>query len=204
MAVEREKGYEFRGWKLGEKVRLKRNGKEYTIVGFCEREETVWWIAIDFKEDAIQENVSTSNRATFFLKTDKDYFTWVTDDEIKKIEDTTLEKLKQYDYERAAEKQDQMKVSKNNEYKQCKHYSDTGIEPIQFIIANKYGFNQGNIVKYTHRVGKKAGQEVNDVKKIIDYAILLAYEKGIELEEGDLIELIKYRTQWIKEHKNDR
>lgn len=83
-----------------------------------------------------------------------------------------------------------------------KHYeSSTGIEPIDFIIKNKYDFNQGNIVKYTHRVGKKAGEEVKDIIKIIDYALLLAFEKDIEISEDEIVKVVQNRMEWISNRK---
>ena len=81
------------------------------------------------------------------------------------------------------------------------HYENTGIEPIDFIMANKYSFNQGNIVKYIHRVGKKAGEEKKDIIKIIDYALLTAYEKGIEVGEQELHKTINSRIEWIAKRK---
>ena len=81
------------------------------------------------------------------------------------------------------------------------HYENTGIEPIDFIIANKYSFNQGNITKYTHRVGKKVGEEKKDIIKIIDYALLTAYEKGIEVGEQELHKTINSRIEWIAKRK---
>lgn len=81
--------------------------------------------------------------------------------------------------------------------KQCEHYSG-GIEPIKFIIENKYSFNRGNIVKYAHRVGNKKGQEVQDIMKIIDYALLLAYEEYIDVNRDDIIKLINYRFDWAR------
>lgn len=92
-------------------------------------------------------------------------------------------------------------------YDECKkeklhgHYENTGIEPIEFIMANKYGFNQGNIIKYAHRVGKKAGEEKKDIIKIIDYALLTAYEKGIEIKEQELHSIINDRIEWIANRK---
>ncbi|MGL5714436.1 MAG: DUF3310 domain-containing protein, partial [Paraclostridium sp.] len=76
------------------------------------------------------------------------------------------------------------------------HYHSSGIEPITFINSNNMGFNEGSIIKYTTRVGKKAGQEISDIKKIIDYAILLAFQKGIEIEKKDILELVDYRFSW--------
>lgn len=81
------------------------------------------------------------------------------------------------------------------------HYENTGIEPIDFIMANKYSFNQGNVIKYIHRVGKKAGEEKKDIIKIIDYALLTAYEKGIEVGEQELHKTINSRIEWIAKRK---
>lgn len=81
------------------------------------------------------------------------------------------------------------------------HYENTGIEPIDFIMANKYSFNQGNVIKYIHRVGKKAGEEKKDIIKIIDYALLTAYEKGIEVGEQELHKAINSRIEWIAKRK---
>ena len=78
------------------------------------------------------------------------------------------------------------------------HYEGV-IEPIQFIMANKMSFNRGNIIKYATRAGKKSGQEKLDIHKIIDYAMLMAIEEGVDINEDELIDLIKYRMKWKKE-----
>lgn len=36
MRILREIGYEYKGWKLGEKVQYKADGKVYKIIGFDE------------------------------------------------------------------------------------------------------------------------------------------------------------------------
>lgn len=36
------------------------------------------------------------------------------------------------------------------------HYTDGGIEPIDFIEANRMNFNIGNVIKYVTRAGKKS------------------------------------------------
>ncbi len=46
------------------------------------------------------------------------------------------------------------------------HYTDGGIETIDFIEAKKLGFHLGNVVKYVTRAGKKnADNEIEDLKK---------------------------------------
>ena len=60
------------------------------------------------------------------------------------------------------------------------HYRKMAIQPIEYIVKNRLGFIEGNIVKYATRHRDKNGAE--DVKKIIHYARMLlemAYgEKG--------------------------
>lgn len=80
------------------------------------------------------------------------------------------------------------------------HYS-TDIEPIEFIMANDYSFIRGNIIKYADRVGKKKGEEVRDVKKIIDYTLFLAFENGIEINEREIHEAITHRMAILKKLK---
>lgn len=59
------------------------------------------------------------------------------------------------------------------------HYKDFPIQPVTFIVANRLGFLEGNIVKYLCRWPKKGG--VEDLKKARHYLDLL-----IEFEEGGL------------------
>lgn len=82
------------------------------------------------------------------------------------------------------------------------HYEGE-IEPIQFIMANKMSFNRGNIIKYATRAGKKSGQEKLDIHKIIDYAMLMAFEEGIDIKESEILDLVKYRFNWEKD-KGDK
>jgi hypothetical protein len=51
-----------------------------------------------------------------------------------------------------------------DEVNQPKHYTDGGIETIDFIEAKKLGFNLGNAVKYISRAGKK-GNRLQDLQK---------------------------------------
>lgn len=60
------------------------------------------------------------------------------------------------------------------------HYKEGGIEPLDLIIAKDMGedFCLGNIVKYASRF--KVTKNLNDIKKVADYAYILA---GIIIEE---------------------
>lgn len=52
-----------------------------------------------------------------------------------------------------------------------RHYEEMGIQPVEYIHANKLDFFQGNVIKYIHRHKAKNGAE--DVKKDINYAIMI-------------------------------
>lgn len=58
------------------------------------------------------------------------------------------------------------------------HYKNNGIQPIEYIHANKLGFPEGNVIKYVTRHKQKNGRV--DLEKAIHYLELL-----IELEYGE-------------------
>ncbi len=60
------------------------------------------------------------------------------------------------------------------------HYKDFAIQPVEFIIKNRLGFCEGNVIKYVCRHRKKNG--IEDLKKAKHYLELLA-----ELEYGEKI-----------------
>jgi hypothetical protein len=51
------------------------------------------------------------------------------------------------------------------------HYKDLAIQPTQYILANKLGFAEGNVIKYVSRYQKKNG--VEDLKKARHYLDML-------------------------------
>jgi hypothetical protein len=51
------------------------------------------------------------------------------------------------------------------------HYKDMAIQPLEYILANKLNFIEGNIIKYITRYHLKGG--VEDVEKVIHYATIL-------------------------------
>lgn len=77
------------------------------------------------------------------------------------------------------------------------HYKSK-IEPLEYIIENGFDFVRGNIIKYASRVGKKKGEEKNDIKKIIDYALILAKQENINIDFDELKKIIDYRKEWKK------
>ncbi|MGL5718870.1 MAG: DUF3310 domain-containing protein [Paraclostridium sp.] len=81
------------------------------------------------------------------------------------------------------------------------HYESDGIECIEFITSNKLDFCRGSIIKYAFRAGDKKGQESLDIKKIIDYAILLAMQEGIDFTYQDAKDIIDYRFEWEGKRK---
>jgi len=57
------------------------------------------------------------------------------------------------------------------------HYKTQKIQPIEYILANKLPFIEGNIVKYISRWREKGG--IEDLKKVKHYVeILMEYENG--------------------------
>lgn len=57
------------------------------------------------------------------------------------------------------------------------HYMNKPIQPWDFIVANKMGFMDGNVLKYLSRYPQT--RNINDLKKASHYL-----QKLIELEEG--------------------
>jgi len=47
------------------------------------------------------------------------------------------------------------------------HYNNKSIQPIDYIMENKLGFCEGNVVKYVTRHKEKNGAE--DIRKAIHY-----------------------------------
>jgi len=52
------------------------------------------------------------------------------------------------------------------------HYNQGGIEPIDYIVANKLSYCEGNVVKYISRWKLKGGvQDLHKAKQYIDFII---------------------------------
>ncbi len=60
------------------------------------------------------------------------------------------------------------------------HYKDMAIQPLQYTMANKLGFCEGNIIKYVSRYKNKNG--VEDLKKARHYLDLLIADVSDERE----------------------
>ena len=64
------------------------------------------------------------------------------------------------------------------------HYKDCGIQPVEYINANKLDYFEGNVVKYITRHRTK-GEGRKDIEKAIHYAQLilaLNYNSGEETD----------------------
>ena len=55
------------------------------------------------------------------------------------------------------------------------HYKDRGIQPLEYTMQNNLSFCEGNVVKYISRYKSKNG--VEDLAKVIHYALLASYEE---------------------------
>jgi len=51
------------------------------------------------------------------------------------------------------------------------HYQNMTIQPIQYIMENRLGYCEGNIIKYISRWRNKNG--IEDLRKVIQYAEFL-------------------------------
>lgn len=49
------------------------------------------------------------------------------------------------------------------------YYKTGGIEPIDFIRAQRLNFNLGNVVKYVCRAGRKTDDPTDDLEKAMYY-----------------------------------
>ena len=55
------------------------------------------------------------------------------------------------------------------------HYKNRGIQPLEYTMKNNLSFCDGNVVKYISRYKSKNG--VEDLAKVIHYALLASYEE---------------------------
>jgi len=59
------------------------------------------------------------------------------------------------------------------------HYRNKAIEPIQYIMENKLGYCEGNVIKYVTRHAEKGKAE--DIRKAIQYLkFILQHQYGEE------------------------
>ena len=57
------------------------------------------------------------------------------------------------------------------------HYKKMAIQPSHYIVKNKLGWYEGNIIKYITRHSVKGGKQ--DIEKVIHYAELLLEDRYI-------------------------
>lgn len=86
--------------------------------------------------------------------------------------------------------------------KHSSHYN-AEVQPIDLYLAKGEltAYSRSCIIRYAFRFGDKKGEEKKDIKKIIDCALLMSLESGIEITEKELIELIQTRMNWLKKNK---
>ena len=98
----------------------------------------------------------------------------------KKLKEFSIKNERHRDYMKRKNAEEQMiaeeKVLASNQQIGGSHYKDCAIQPIDFIMANNFGFCEGNIIKYTTR-HKKKGEGKKDLEKVIHYAQLLIEKK---------------------------
>ena len=71
----------------------------------------------------------------------------------KKLKEFSIKNERHRDYMKRKNAEEQMiaeeKVLASNQQIGGSHYKDCAIQPIDFIMANNFGFCEGNIIKYT-------------------------------------------------------
>ena len=68
------------------------------------------------------------------------------------------------------------------------HYKDRGIQPLEYTMQNNLSFCEGNVVKYISRYKSKNG--IEDLAKVIHYALLASYEEYGEQGSTELKERV--------------
>ena len=59
------------------------------------------------------------------------------------------------------------------------HYKNKAIQPIEYILANKLDFCEGNVVKYITRWRDKGGVEsLEKIKQYVDFLIMEEKKNG--------------------------
>lgn len=62
------------------------------------------------------------------------------------------------------------------------HYKDRGIQPIEYIIKNKIGFCEGNVIKYITRWRYKNGvQDLIKAKHYLEFILEFNTKRGVNL-----------------------
>tara|TARA_Y100001951_G_C11237169_1_gene238176 strand:- start:55 stop:348 length:294 start_codon:yes stop_codon:yes gene_type:complete len=85
------------------------------------------------------------------------------------------------------------------------HYKKMAIQPSHYIVKNKLGWYEGNIIKYITRHSIKGGKK--DIEKVIHYAELLLEDKYIpKKSRGEIVgeRTRKYVKKLNKDIKNDQ
>lgn len=68
------------------------------------------------------------------------------------------------------------------------HYKDRSIQPLEYTMKNNLSFCEGNVVKYISRYKSKNG--IEDLAKVIHYALLASYEEYGEQGSTELKEKV--------------
>ena len=82
------------------------------------------------------------------------------------------------------------------------HYKNMAIQPSDYIVKNKLGWYEGNIVKYITRHSIKGGKQ--DVEKVIHYAQLLIEEKYNGKIESEGEKMGRKTLEYIKKLNKEK
>lgn len=168
MGIEREKGYEYKGFKLGQKIKLKEDNKIYTIIGFNENrslEES--FMAINKNESLarLKENIATSYLGEY--KDSKSY--WIG---IRNLNIELINKGEQVDLKELHETLSKYYDLKNfrtyyielgNDLEKC-----LGKTKVKFTTETFNGIKDKELEINKKYIGKYIEDELGEINKKID------------------------------------
>lgn len=71
------------------------------------------------------------------------------------------------------------------------HYKEFVIQPIEFIIKNRFSFPQGNVIKYISRYNREGGKKLEDLLKAKHYIDLIIELENLVAKEQTVEEQVR-------------
>ncbi len=104
-------------------------------------------------------------------------------DHMKQLEDEMVPEIKQLKQRAVSDKKQNGKAAPEPDYvNHPPHYTNGGIEVIDFIVAWNMSFSEGNVIKYVTR-HKYKGTALQDLKKARFYLDKLIEQREVQEEE---------------------
>lgn len=191
MAVERQAGYEYRGWKLGEKVKWIKDGKEHIIIAFFEGTPNErYYIALDCVDG--YHDLSKCLSTTILAVASCSRYMWVKEKEIEKIENAKNQQQKKVLYG-----EDAVEYLRKN-YSHVLYGEDKGNDKLLYLdIANKVE------CVLDRETGKSLMEEIRKIinKETLEKINNYDYEREAEKKQEQVKEFVvtKEMSERLKE-----